>query len=191
MNALDLRSVERYVNETIEDFHRRRLSTVENLSLNKLLQKNPYLFRAKNLTVASDLIGSLLDAFLSSSEEKLFGDFLENLALFVAQQTTGGHKSTTPRRRSGVYPPQHALCRLDQVGPELGQQLAAKQACSRSAQCGEPRPTVAVGSKCPASARHLLWQDADSLHQSRISEGRRAEFLVSDQRKQRTLHRDH
>lgn len=96
MNALDLRSVERYVNETIEDFHRRRLSTVENLSLNKLLQKNPYLFRAKNLTVASDLIGSLLDAFLSSSEEKLFGDFLENLALFVAQQTTGGHKSTAP-----------------------------------------------------------------------------------------------
>lgn len=96
MNALDLRAVEHYVNENIDDFHRRRLSTVENLALNQLLKKNPYLFRAKNLTVASDLIGSLLDAFLSSSEEKLFGDFLENLALFVAQQTAGGHKSTAP-----------------------------------------------------------------------------------------------
>lgn len=96
MNALDLSRVERYVNENIEDFHRRRLATVENLALTKLLKKNPYLFRAKNLTIASDLIGSLLDAFLSSSEEKLFGDFLENLALFIAQQTTGGHKSTAP-----------------------------------------------------------------------------------------------
>ncbi|GIK72433.1 MAG: hypothetical protein BroJett021_14210 [Chloroflexota bacterium] len=96
MNALDLRAVEHYVNENIDDFHRRRLATVENLALNQLLKKNPYLFRAKNLTVASDLIGSLLDAFLSSSEEKLFGDFLENLALFVAQQTAGGHKSTAP-----------------------------------------------------------------------------------------------
>lgn len=96
MNVLDLSTVEHYVNENINDFHRRRLATVENLALTQLLKKNPYLFRAKNLTIASDLIGSLLDAFLSSSEEKLFGDFLENLALFVAQQTTGGHKSAAP-----------------------------------------------------------------------------------------------
>mgnify|MGYP002071646612 FL=1 len=36
----------------------------------------------------------LLSAFLSSSEEKLFGDFLEGLAVFVAERTCGGHKST-------------------------------------------------------------------------------------------------
>ncbi len=96
MNPLDMRLVEQYVQETIQDFHRRRLTSVESLSLNQLLKKNPYLFRAKNLTVASDLIASLLDAFLSSSEEKLFGDFLENLALFIAQQTSGGHKSSAP-----------------------------------------------------------------------------------------------
>lgn len=96
MNALDLDSVARFVSGNIDDFHRRRITTVENLALNTLLKKNPYLFRAKNLTVASDLIGSILDAFLSSSEEKIFGDFLENLALFVAQQTAGGHKSTAP-----------------------------------------------------------------------------------------------
>jgi len=35
-----------------------------------------------------------LDAFLSSSEEKLFGDFLEDLAIFIAANTTGGHKSS-------------------------------------------------------------------------------------------------
>ncbi len=39
---------------------------------------------------------SLLDAFLSSSEEKLFGDFLEDLAIFVARKTCSGHKSSAP-----------------------------------------------------------------------------------------------
>lgn len=38
----------------------------------------------------------LLDAFLSSSEEKLFGDFLENLAIFVAGETCDGRKSSAP-----------------------------------------------------------------------------------------------
>ncbi|MDY0019169.1 MAG: PmeII family type II restriction endonuclease, partial [Anaerolineae bacterium] len=40
-------------------------------------------------------IKSLLEAFLSSSEEKLFGDFLEGLAIFVAGKTCNGHKSST------------------------------------------------------------------------------------------------
>jgi hypothetical protein len=38
----------------------------------------------------------LLDAFLSSSEEKLFGDFMEDLAVLVAEKTSGGHKSSAP-----------------------------------------------------------------------------------------------
>lgn len=47
----------------------------------------------EDVLTAGELIDGFLDAFLSSSEEKLFGDFLEGLAVFVAQQTTGGHKS--------------------------------------------------------------------------------------------------
>ncbi|NOY99052.1 MAG: cytosolic protein, partial [Chloroflexi bacterium] len=62
----------------------------------KLLKKNPYLFKAKNIRTAGELMEGLLDAFLSSSEEKLFGDFLEDLAVFIATQTCGGHKSTAP-----------------------------------------------------------------------------------------------
>ncbi|MCZ2123553.1 MAG: cytosolic protein, partial [Anaerolineales bacterium] len=76
------------------DFHQRRLKSLEELKLEKLLTKNPYLFKAKNLLTANALIEDLLSAFLSSSEEKLFGDFLEGLAVFVAQKTCGGHKST-------------------------------------------------------------------------------------------------
>ena len=33
---------------------------------------------------------------MSSSEEKLFGDFLEDLAIFITSKTTSGHKSTAP-----------------------------------------------------------------------------------------------
>jgi len=85
-----------YANENILSFHQKRIKSLESLKLNKLLKKNPYLFRAKNITTAGDLMNGLLDAFLSSSEEKLFGDFLEDLAIFVASQTCNGHKSTAP-----------------------------------------------------------------------------------------------
>lgn len=52
-----------------------------------------YLFRTKNITRASDLVDDLMSAFLSSSEEKLFGDFLEGLAIFVAGKAYNGRKS--------------------------------------------------------------------------------------------------
>jgi hypothetical protein len=94
MEKLNLDEVREYVNENIVDFHQRRIKSLEELTLPKLLKKNPYLFKAKNITTASQLIEGLLDAFLSSSEEKLFGDFLEGLAVYIAGKTCGGHKST-------------------------------------------------------------------------------------------------
>ena len=93
METLNLDDVREYVNENIVDFHQRRIKSLEELTLVKLLTKNPYLFKAKNITTAGQLIEGLLDAFLSSSEEKLFGDFLEGLAVFIAGKTCGGHKS--------------------------------------------------------------------------------------------------
>jgi hypothetical protein len=94
MNPLNLDEVRQYVNENIADFHQQRIKSLETLTLQKLLKKNPYLFKAKNITTAGELITDLLAAFLSSSEEKLFGDFLEGLALFIASKTCGGHKSS-------------------------------------------------------------------------------------------------
>ncbi len=96
MNPLNLEEVREFTNENIERFHDARVRSLESLKLDKLLRKNPYLFRAKNLTIASDLIAELLAAFLSSSEEKLFGDFLEDLAVFIASRTCNGHKSSAP-----------------------------------------------------------------------------------------------
>ena len=82
-----------YVNENIQVFHNKRLEIIKKLTLNKLICKNPYLFRAKNITLSSELIQSTLDAFLSSSEEKVFGDFLEDLAIYISSTTCGGKKS--------------------------------------------------------------------------------------------------
>ncbi|MEA3327354.1 MAG: PmeII family type II restriction endonuclease [Chloroflexota bacterium] len=94
MSNLDLADVCEFVNENIVDFHERRINSLESLNLNKLLRKNPYLFKAKNISTANELITGLLNAFLSSSEEKLFGDFLEELAIFIAGKTYNGHKSS-------------------------------------------------------------------------------------------------
>jgi len=55
MKQLDLGEVREYINENIVDFHRRRVRSLEKLKLGGLLKKNPYLFRAKNITKASDL----------------------------------------------------------------------------------------------------------------------------------------
>lgn len=96
MNPLNLEEVSLYVNEAIVSFHRHRIESLERLTLEKLLEKNPYLFKAKHITSASELMESLLGAFLSSSEEKFFGDFLEGLAIYIAEKTCGGHKSTAP-----------------------------------------------------------------------------------------------
>jgi hypothetical protein len=95
MKRISLDEIARYVEANIPLFHRRRLDSLAHLQLHKVLRrKNPYLFRAKNITVASDLIRGILDAHLSSQEETLFGGFLEGLATFVCQKAYGGRKSS-------------------------------------------------------------------------------------------------
>jgi hypothetical protein len=58
-----------------------------------LQKKNPYLFKAKNILTAERLVESILQAYLSSSEEEIFGEFLESLAIFIAGKTLGGRKA--------------------------------------------------------------------------------------------------
>lgn len=94
MKKLNLGKVRKFVNANIGVFHNSKLECLKRLNLKKILKtKNPYLFRAKNIAVASDLIREIMDAYLCSAEEKLFGDFLEDLAVFVSEETSGGRKS--------------------------------------------------------------------------------------------------
>ncbi len=93
MNPLDLNEVSKFVNAHIDTFHLDRIRKVSDITLKEVIDKNPYLLKAKNVTKASELVEGALEAKTSSSEEELFGQFLEKLAIFVAQSTTGGHKS--------------------------------------------------------------------------------------------------
>jgi len=94
MKQLNLLDVVNYVENNIGTFHTKRLKSLENLKLEKILKrKNPYLFKAKNILTAQDLIKTLLDAHLSSQEETIFGDFLEGVAVFINQKVYNGNKS--------------------------------------------------------------------------------------------------
>ncbi len=98
MKPIDINEVSEWIQRNIDSFHKKRLEKLDKIELKGLLrQKNPYLFKAKyfvKLRDVIDLITALLDARLSSSEETLFGDFLEDLAVFVNRKVYGGSKSS-------------------------------------------------------------------------------------------------
>lgn len=97
MGNLDISQVTEYVNRNIDSFHHSRLASLQRLQLKEILKrKNPYLFKAKAINAAPELVTLLLDAYLSSSEEGLFGQFLEALAIFVNQMAYDGQKSSAP-----------------------------------------------------------------------------------------------
>jgi hypothetical protein len=84
-----------YVEKNIGIFHEKRLRSLESLKLEQVLKrKNPYLFKAKNILTAHDLVKSILDAHLSSQEETIFGDWLEGLAIFINSKIYDGRKSS-------------------------------------------------------------------------------------------------
>ncbi|MBW3635452.1 MAG: cytosolic protein [Armatimonadetes bacterium] len=80
--------------QVVTPFYLRRLQGLHEMRLQDVLKrKNPYLFKAKNLNTSGDLARSIVDAFLSSQEETLFGNLLEAFAIHVAQTLYDGRKS--------------------------------------------------------------------------------------------------
>jgi hypothetical protein len=79
------------------------------MSLRHVLgSKNPYLLKAKNITSPDELVRSIVDAFLISQEETMFGNRLETFAIYVSSKLYGGFKSELPSVdlefvRDGVY----------------------------------------------------------------------------------------
>ncbi|NDV43079.1 PmeII family type II restriction endonuclease [Flagellimonas sediminis] len=97
MNELNLDNVNQYVEDNIGTFHSKRIEKVKSLKLKDVLKKkNPYLFRAKNVLIATDLVKGIVDAYMSSSEEGIFGDWLEGLAIFINESVYNGRKSGIP-----------------------------------------------------------------------------------------------
>lgn len=96
MNQLKIAEIEKYVEDNISTFHQKRIDSLKKLKLRTVLKKkNPYLYKAKYLLTAQDIITRITDAFISSNEETIFGDWLEGLAIFVNEKVYDGKKSTS------------------------------------------------------------------------------------------------
>ena len=94
MNKLNPKDVLNYVEENIGTFHQKRIQNLHKLKLSKVLRrKNPYLFKAKYVSTAGEIVKGLTDAHISSNEETIFGDWLEGLAIFINNEVYGGYKS--------------------------------------------------------------------------------------------------
>lgn len=87
--------------DVIKPFYDIRLARLESASLaNISKRKNPYLFKAKNIETSGELARAILDAFLSSQEETIFGDLMENLAVHICHQVFNGQKAKEGKYKS-------------------------------------------------------------------------------------------
>ncbi len=97
MNPLNLSDVTQYVEQNIGTFHQKRIESLNTLKLSTVLRrKNPYLYKAKHMLTSDEIVREIVGAHISSSEEGIFGDWLEGLAIFINQKVFGGWKSGIP-----------------------------------------------------------------------------------------------
>lgn len=71
----------------LDNFYDRLIAKVDSLNIKAVMRrKNPYLFRAKAMNGAAQIVEAILAAFISSSEETIFGNvFFEPIATAAAQ----------------------------------------------------------------------------------------------------------
>ncbi|MBC6445013.1 MAG: cytosolic protein [Alphaproteobacteria bacterium GM202ARS2] len=85
---------EKFISERLDVYRKDRLEKLKKLKIQEVLKrKNPYLFRAKNILTFQELVESIMSAHLSSQEETMFGNLLEQVAIYVAEKFLGGKKS--------------------------------------------------------------------------------------------------
>jgi hypothetical protein len=73
--TLDPIKLEALIKKCLNDFYKRRFETLKNLRLRQVLKrKNPYLFKALGTEQASEIVQKILEAYISSSDETIFGD---------------------------------------------------------------------------------------------------------------------
>ena len=102
MKKVDYKKLEKFIaSDVIDPFYQKRIDKLKIIKMKDVMKrKNPYLFKAKNIQTAGDLVKDILDAFLSSQEETIFGDLLENLAINVNHSIFKGTKAEEGKFRS-------------------------------------------------------------------------------------------
>ena len=90
-NSYDEQEVVKAVATALETFYANLIEKIDGLNIKKVMKrKNPYLYRAKAMQSASEIVESVLTAFVSSSEETIVGNcFFEPIAIAAS----GGNKA--------------------------------------------------------------------------------------------------
>lgn len=90
-NSYNEEAVVKAIAEALENFYKSLIDKIDKLNIEVVMKKkNPYLYRAKAMQNAAEIVESVLVAFVSSSEETIFGNyFFEPIALAVS----GGSKA--------------------------------------------------------------------------------------------------
>lgn len=90
-NSYDEKEIVKAIATALETFYGTLIEKIDNLDIIKVMKrKNPYLYRAKAMENASEIVESVLSAFVSSSEETIFGNcFFEPIAIAAC----GGNKA--------------------------------------------------------------------------------------------------
>lgn len=82
----DEQAIEQAIAEALDRFYSSLINKIDKLNIRQVMRrKNPYLFRAKAMNGASQIVEAILAAFVSSSEETIFGNvFFEPIATAAA-----------------------------------------------------------------------------------------------------------
>jgi len=83
----DENEVIKAIAEALDEFYTALIGKINDLNIKKIMaRKNPYLYRAKAMDNASEIVNSVLNAFISSSEETIFGNcFFEPIAIAASK----------------------------------------------------------------------------------------------------------
>lgn len=92
-SSYDEAAVIEAVSHSLTEFYTSLTKTLDGIDVDKILKrKNPYLYRAKGISSAGQIVDGILAAYVSSSEETVFGNtFFEPIAIVVS----GGQKAVT------------------------------------------------------------------------------------------------
>lgn len=90
-NHYDSDAVKASIAQALENFYGALIKKIDGIDISTIMKsKNPYLYRSKAMQSASEIVESVLQAFVSSSEETIFGNcFFEPIAIAASN----GNKS--------------------------------------------------------------------------------------------------
>lgn len=117
MPITDPEALKEIINQALDEFYRRRLKAIFGLKLKDVLKrKNPYLYKATGFTKAHEIVEELLKAYVTSSDEGIFGDaFFET----VAKEASQGQKSLTDSVDLEIHAPNEIRAYAVKSGPAV------------------------------------------------------------------------